>query len=577
MSEAARWKLERGATVGLLEQLMGSRTVGATALMILELRSLSLLSALLLVVWALSPLGAQSLLRVVKLRVDEVIEPSTVVYFDNSAESKIAEMADDELYGYGKPTYDTIYRIIASLYLSSVMASQEIKTDTMDLWGNVKIPFLSEMAEGGGGWTNMPQDARSTQYSSLVGVPIKDTNVDANTTFSLESEYVHLHCSNLTLDTSADRFYIRRSDKAYSGIETGMIEDAFGYQDTPFVKDRVYKLPNGTWHGYNLSERDTSWSLSLDRFVNPWWTGDNGTDLRHSRKVLRTNMFAGEDGIEAGPTNLRLDALCTANGNNITASLRTYCRVTQRYVESRVRCSRAVSTRQDCKVVAQRPSRMKHAARDISYLSFPSVFRVISRELPRAIGGSIAYQKEASLYYIQDPSVKGLRETEVRFLKDVTAEDVSVRLAQLLNTYVQLSKLYLNVTGGSSAEGVVFDSNVTAPAETGRDIVLYDISVSWAALCLASSLVLLGAGISSVVFKHKAKGPEVLGHASTVLRDSRYMEMDPGSEWMDGMELSRSMKEQRVRFGFVRAKDNGEPRVGVSLQHETEGIDVGRQ
>ncbi|KAF5226881.1 hypothetical protein FAUST_12121, partial [Fusarium austroamericanum] len=28
--EAARWKLEKGATLGLLEQLIGSRTVGST-------------------------------------------------------------------------------------------------------------------------------------------------------------------------------------------------------------------------------------------------------------------------------------------------------------------------------------------------------------------------------------------------------------------------------------------------------------------------------------------------------------------------------------------------------------------
>ncbi|KAF5488213.1 hypothetical protein CGCF413_v012014 [Colletotrichum fructicola] len=55
--EAARWKLERGTTLGALEQLIGSRTVGATLLNLLQLRSFNILSAALVAIWAFSPLG----------------------------------------------------------------------------------------------------------------------------------------------------------------------------------------------------------------------------------------------------------------------------------------------------------------------------------------------------------------------------------------------------------------------------------------------------------------------------------------------------------------------------------------
>ncbi|KAF6802924.1 hypothetical protein CSOJ01_11249 [Colletotrichum sojae] len=580
MSEAARWKLERGATVGVLEQLMGSRTVGATALTMIEFRSLNILSVLLLLVWAMSPLGAQSLLRVVGLRVDKEVEPSTAVYFDSSAESKLVEWADTETRGFSGPEEDSNYRFLASLYLSSVMASEAIKLDTMDLWGNVKIPILSELK---GGWVDTPQEASLIQYSFLAGVPINNAHTDANTTLSVESEYVHLDCSNLTMNTFIDPRHPINSEVAFVGIESGMLEDAFSSEPpSPYtiVGAKKYQLPNGTWHGFNNSKVAPSWGLSLDRFVDPLWTGDNDTvpvkidgyRYRLRFKVLRPALFADEDGIEAGSTNLRFDALCKTNEFTAKATLRTYCRVTQRYVESRVLCSRGASTRQNCRVVAHRPSQMKHATRDISDLSFPTVFRLISRELPRTIGGSASYQKEASLYYLQDPTLRGLKGSEENFLGNVTAGDISVRLAQLLNTYLQLSKLYVNVAGGS-AEGAAFEPNITTAAKSARDVVLYDISGPWAALCLAASAVLLGAGLLSVVFKHKAKGPEVLGHASTVLRDSRYVDLDPGSKWMDGMKLSRSMKGQRIRFGLVRTKDNGEQMIGVGSQHETDRID----
>lgn len=56
----ATWKLQKGTTIGALEQLMGSRTVASAFATQVQLRSANLIGIVLLLVWPPSPLGGQS-------------------------------------------------------------------------------------------------------------------------------------------------------------------------------------------------------------------------------------------------------------------------------------------------------------------------------------------------------------------------------------------------------------------------------------------------------------------------------------------------------------------------------------
>ena len=91
MYQIARWKLEKGATMGTLEQLMGSRTIGSTVLTQIQLRTFNVLAVLLVLVWAFSPLGGQSLLRMLDLRLNTVVHPSAITYFDPDAQSNFTD------------------------------------------------------------------------------------------------------------------------------------------------------------------------------------------------------------------------------------------------------------------------------------------------------------------------------------------------------------------------------------------------------------------------------------------------------------------------------------------------------
>ncbi|GKT91957.1 hypothetical protein Ct61P_09807 [Colletotrichum tofieldiae] len=80
--------------MGVLEQLMGSRTVGGTLLVHFQLRALNLLALFLVLIWIFSPLGGQSILRILETRSRTVAQPADVVYFDTDAQSQFGSWSD---------------------------------------------------------------------------------------------------------------------------------------------------------------------------------------------------------------------------------------------------------------------------------------------------------------------------------------------------------------------------------------------------------------------------------------------------------------------------------------------------
>lgn len=130
--ELARWRLERGSTMGALEQLMGSRTVGATIITQFSLRIFSPLRICLLLTWSFSPLGAQSLLRMLGSCFDPKMEPSTIVYFDTNGQSRAARNLG--MQASGADTMSPFESsLLASWYNALILAPEESKTGPMDL------------------------------------------------------------------------------------------------------------------------------------------------------------------------------------------------------------------------------------------------------------------------------------------------------------------------------------------------------------------------------------------------------------------------------------------------------------
>ena len=127
----ASWKLERGAALGLLERLMGSRTVGGTLATQFRLHSLSLVAIALIFLWLLSPLGSQAVLRILSTGTTPMTSPANITYVN----TRQPNYSGDPLF------QNTWFSGFASLFSATLVASPQIKNGSMDVWGNVKIPY----------------------------------------------------------------------------------------------------------------------------------------------------------------------------------------------------------------------------------------------------------------------------------------------------------------------------------------------------------------------------------------------------------------------------------------------------
>ncbi|KAK1975711.1 hypothetical protein LZ30DRAFT_668132 [Colletotrichum cereale] len=576
VSESARWRLERGATVGSLEQLIGSRTVGGTFVTLFSFPSFNILAVILFSTWACSPLGTQALLRMESASLQHQLATTTITYFDDSAKSYLAEMELEDLITYISSSlfYDSYIGSLASRYTALIMPPDTIKADSMDLWGNVKIPFLHHSEPV---WKDLPVNSSAIQYSSLAGIPLGDLRA-GNTTFMIESSYLQLQCGDVGIGLygEAPPEFVRYIDP--DPLKKSTLRNG----------STVFHMTNGTWHGHDFTDlkggERTPWILAVDRFVDPFWLLNNNTAQPdpltksfkddHAAERERPCLFINETGIKVGQTNLLFQAnvqwtISKAPTANMISST---CRVTQKYVESRVNCRRvSADIMPTCRVTAQRLSQKQHAPEDITPLSFPKVFNPVSKYMPRTVGGQMTFRTEYSLCYLQDPSRKGMRSQETQILKDLTAADLQVRLAQLLNTYLMLGQLSFQVFPGGP-DSAISQSNQTVAGETRTSRKVFKISDIWAFLCLLSGTVMLGAGLMGVLFKHWARGPEILGHVSTVLRESKYMDFPPDAAWAEGLDLSRDIKGVRIRYGVTILTTDGKPLVGVRRQEETEPL-----
>lgn len=64
----ATWELQKGTTIGRVEQLVGSHTLVGSLVTQIELRTFNLIAMSIVALWALSPVGSQASLRIAYIK-----------------------------------------------------------------------------------------------------------------------------------------------------------------------------------------------------------------------------------------------------------------------------------------------------------------------------------------------------------------------------------------------------------------------------------------------------------------------------------------------------------------------------
>lgn len=176
--------------MGTLEQLFWSSTVSDTISTHVVVRAFNLPGLNLLVLWALSRVGGQSLLHIITTTRNSAASYVDISYF-NSRLSPMLNAGGD---------YMSVLLKLNAIYLSSLMSPDNVQASPVDTWGNVKVPRISQLPANlsvhSSGWVDI-QSLHNVPYASLLGVPVAVLSYQ-NTSFTFESTYFDLDCFNTT-------------------------------------------------------------------------------------------------------------------------------------------------------------------------------------------------------------------------------------------------------------------------------------------------------------------------------------------------------------------------------------------
>lgn len=576
-AQVARWKLERGASLPSIEQWLGSRTVFSAFLTQARLGGLNTVGVSMTIIWALSPLGAQSILRILGSK--DVTTYGPVVYVDTNTPPLFTGSSF-----LGSGTTRETFDLMRSMITAAMLSADSTKESTQDSWGNVKIPYLTSYADhtSDGSWVKVPDNG--VVFSSLIGLPAKSISLGSRLNFNMESSYIELQCHPLSFSYPSNQDYFN----FYSSLNNASLIER------PSLA-KFARVSNGTWQAHMEHEKGTEpWLLASDTFVDPLWLERKSRWIwsqlpehmadarRHITTHYSPNAFTNETNILTSQARLLLHSLFNISSSNRTGvvsaqRLSTTCMISQPYVESQIECSRIDPSKVgECLVTAQRPSQKPHASTNITHLSFPWAFSSFSRILPTASGLSLNHGlADTSLAYLLNTSSSFLVDrtnTTLPDLKRVSSSQVSHRLGQLINSYLIASQAFDAIAGGISADHA---GTLTANAFIHTYEQVNAISIPWLTTFFITALVMFAGSIAGAVFCHVSKSPEILGYASSAIRDSRYVNLAPGFGGLGGLEMTKAFEGIEFRYGVVGKSESGQQLLGVSWQVNAQPIERG--
>jgi hypothetical protein len=303
-----------------------------------------------------------------------------------------------------------------------------------------------------------------------------------------------------------------------------------------------------------------AWS-EIDNTSTIWWASQSGTLWFNLRTPLTLSNFEGQKNEEllwTGYGNLTLLTTLvdsTAEPNSTVAF--STCQINQTFVEAELQCGS-----DKCIVTRMRPieHRPAHA---LSSEAFSDPFvqstgqffiaRNTNSQGP-SLTGIETYLKNPNRTLT--PAVYAQSANEPDMLH-VSVYDFEQRMAIMFNTFWHMGF-------GPEYQTGVTDAVLTNPnqirtpwANTTATITnpptdIYELSIGWLVTLFISSLVLFLAGFATAWWEHHTIGPDILGFASSIVRQSKYISVPKGTSGESGAERANRLKDHKVMMQDVR-------------------------
>ncbi|KAK2774983.1 hypothetical protein FQN52_000195 [Onygenales sp. PD_12] len=505
----ALWRVENCAPLGLLEQLNSSTSFAGTVISILALRRFGILTTAILLLWAMSPLGGQSALRMLSQTSSELSQNISVAYMNMNNPSGFS----------GTASMGDTLGATDSLYTASLLATQGMRSSPRDLWSWPKIPLLralppNESDTGSNPWRTCSQE-NQTVYSSLVGLMIQGIPSDKETEFAVESSYFDLDCVALAHHAPLPSIFDMMGGNILHHNSTNLFRNTANFPNAPALARSNLFI-------------DTSYN-----FTAP------------SPTQSHVNLFYGS-----------LDTFTHAALFN--------CTVSTVHVESWIACQNG-----SCSVTRMRQS--KRDTRPSSLTPFNDRGRLLDNwttlnniitQFPFAAGVYDNVQSSPTDSYIyNDASLFGLSYN--RNWSSVSDQAVSTRFTTLFNTYWQASLAPFALGSTSRFEqanltseeplGAIPSFNGTATTAFWT-VTVYRASWAWVTVFIIATVLLQFAAIAGLLLNWLTTAPDILGYVSSLTRENAYIAVPDGGSSLSGLERARLLQDLPVQIVDVHVE-----------------------
>lgn len=495
----------------MLEQLLNSQSLAGTVTWLIELRCVHAVGSVLILMWALSPLGGQSALRLLSVEDMAVKTMQQVSYASLNAS-----------YGWlWSRNVETARPAMVAYYSAALLGAEGNKQEFTDIWGNPKIPIFDSLRGSDSDWRHVDA-SEATQYASLTGVRLQGLCRDCEVTMSVETSYITLDCRNVAHKVLFD------SIMNYTG--TNLRGWNPNNWTAPFLGNAM-QINQVVWTSSFIatsdyiprSVNDTAWILFVVRGALP-------------------------------RPNVSIDIPVASIYN---------CSVETQRVEAETVCREG-----SCGVRRVRPSLVDTRPRKWTFLhEAPVGFNQLCQHFPWASGYPRFNVPTATDQFLFG-DVAPYNTTDYKFPDWTTVADTALshRLTMALNTMHHTDLAPYSISIGDTFQPLrctpdlaqhAWDSDICyntdfTMADVSRNTKIYRTSKVWVTLLLLTSIFMLLLGAASITLQCLNTVPDILGYVSTITRDNPYVELPANASVVDGPERTRLLRDLRIQLTDVQ-------------------------
>ncbi|KID82897.1 hypothetical protein MGU_09821 [Metarhizium guizhouense ARSEF 977] len=490
---------ERGVKLGILERLIGSQSLFSTFERQFAIRGQYLIGFAMVALWALSPLGGQSALRLLDVSPRLVSANSTVRYLPISA--SLMTVASG---GNGASKAWTSY---APIYMTALTTSFQTADSTEDLFGNVKIPSIDAITSGAnitnGSWVTI-DDSRDIPYSSLLGIPVVGIPNAGNLSFNIVSRYLTVDCDYSAQVDDSDML------RNFSGAGGGSLD---------WGKGTTFRIEPSSSPPSESEVNNTTATYTIVSINNSNIKNVSVVSCAIMPRDAESSVFCADQ--ECWVTAMRaltvdLDRWWRVYYPTLSIGLRFLPYASLGAIHQATRLSSSLTERW----LADPKSNFNN---DAPWGKLVSLAKIPLPTLSRNL------EVMCNTYW---QSTYG-----ARYLFGNLSTDMS---------------LYNNISGLFTSE--IIDFNTSQVIVNSFDGEIYTCNKTFAAILLAISSILLLAGISTVSLMSMTLAPDILGYVSSYTRDNPFA-ADHQPSHFGGLERARAMRDVHVILGDVNMED----------------------